>query len=144
MRMDSRIWYLTKMLFATAMATATLFSASCGGGGGGSGGSDYGDGSATSTVQLMACPASGSTDVIIRDFAFSPAIITVSANSIVKWTNTGESTHTVTSTATPVNGAFNSSSMTTGSSACFNFTTAGTYSYHCAIHTFMTGTVSVQ
>jgi plastocyanin len=97
------------------------------------------------TVQLVACPGSGSTDVSIADFAFSPSSITISANTIVKWTNNGPSTHTVTSTTVPTNGNFDSSNILSGSSVCFKFTTAGTYNYHCSIHpTLMSGVVTVQ
>jgi plastocyanin len=97
------------------------------------------------TVQLVACPGSGTTDVSIVDFAFNPSSITIPANTIVKWTNNGQSTHTVTSTTVPTNGDFDSSNIFSGSSVCFKFTTAGSYNYHCTIHpTLMSGVVTVQ
>ncbi len=96
------------------------------------------------TVKLVACPGSGTTPVTIQDFNFSPSSVTVSANAIVQWTNNGPSTHHVVSTTVPVNGSFDSSDMIPGTSVCFQFTTAGTYNYHCSIHTIMTGTVTVQ
>jgi plastocyanin len=96
------------------------------------------------TVQLVACPGSGTTDVTIQDFSFNPSTVTVLANSIVKWTNNGSTTHTVTSTTVPANGTFDSSNVSPGTSVCFKFTVAGTYHYECSIHTIMTGTVTVQ
>jgi plastocyanin len=96
------------------------------------------------TVQLVACPGSGTTPVTIQDFNFSPSSVTVSANAIVQWTNNGPSTHTVTSTTVPVNGSFDSSNISPGTSVCFKFTAAGTYNYHCSIHNTMTGVVTVQ
>jgi plastocyanin len=96
------------------------------------------------TVQSVACPGSGTTDVSIQNFAFNPTTVTVSANSIVRWTNNDATTHTVTSTTVPTNGAFDSSGVSPGSSVCFQFTATGTYNYHCSIHTSMLGTVTVQ
>jgi plastocyanin len=99
----------------------------------------------TTTVQLVPCPASGTTDVSIVEFAFNPSSITIPANSIVKWTNNGTITHTATSTTVPANGSFDSGFILPGQSVCFKFTTAGTYNYWCSIHTtLMTGVVTVQ
>jgi plastocyanin len=44
----------------------------------------------------------------------------------------------------PANGTFDSSNVSPGTSVCFKFTVAGTYNYHCSIHSSMTGTVTVQ
>jgi len=94
-------------------------------------------------VLSVACPVSGTTDVNIQNFAFSPASLSVTADTVVRWTNNDGSTHTVTSTTVPANGTFDSSSLTSGSSVCFKFTTTGTYNYHCSIHPSMTGSVAV-
>lgn len=120
------------------IALTSLLMISCGGGGG-NGGSDI----SALTVKLVTCPGSGTTNVIIQDFSFTPANISGPANTIVKWTNNG-ATHTVTGTTVPANGAFDSSNISTGSSVCFQFTATGTYNYHCSIHPSMTGTVVVQ
>ena len=93
-----------------------------------------------SAVQMVSCPASGTTNVTIRDFSFTPANVSIAANNIVKWTNNGPSQHTVTSTGAS---AFDSGTFAAGSSVCFQFPTAGTFNYHCSIHPFMTGSVSV-
>ncbi len=143
------------ILFMTAgtfiVLAAMLYS--CGGGGGGVGG--YGSSSsappaAASTVQLVACPASGTTDVSIVSMTapgFNPSSITVPVNTTVKWTNNDGSMipHTVTSTTVPLNGAFDSGQMGFGTSVCFKFTSAGAFNYHCSNHpTTMIGLVTVQ
>ncbi len=79
-------------------------------------------------------------DVNIQNFAFSPASLTVPVNTTVTWTNKDASMHTVTSDT----GLFNSTDLATNATFSFKFTTAGTYTYHCAIHTYMTGTIIVQ
>jgi plastocyanin len=94
-------------------------------------------------VEVVACPATGTTDVAIQNFAFSPGSITIPAASIVKWSNLDTITHTVTSTAAPANGTFDTL-VNAGTSVCLKFTAAGSYSYHCSIHSFMTGAVTVQ
>ncbi len=95
-------------------------------------------------VQAVACPAGVTADVSIVGFAFSPASVNVTANTIVKWTNNDATTHTVTSTAVPANEAFDSGNVAQGGTVCFKFTTAGSFSYHCSIHPFMTGAVTVR
>lgn len=78
--------------------------------------------------------------VNIVDFEFQPSSITVSVGTTVTWHNMGSVTHTVTSTS----GLFNSGNISPGGTFPFTFENAGTYTYHCSIHTSMTGTVIVQ
>jgi plastocyanin len=78
--------------------------------------------------------------VSIIEFVFQPSSITVSVGTTVTWKNNGSVTHTVTSTS----GLFNSGNISPGDNFQFTFENAGTYAYHCSIHTFMTGTVVVQ
>ena len=56
------------------------------------------------------------------------------------WTNNDPVAHTVTSD----NGVFASGNLSPGATFSYTFNTAGTYSYHCSIHTYMVGTVAVQ
>jgi plastocyanin len=102
-----------------------------------------GTGTSPAGVQQVACPASGTTDVTIQDFLFSPASITVPANTTVKWTNNGPSVHTVTSNAGSI-ATFDSGEFSAGSSVCFSFADPGTFDYLCTLHPFMTGSVTVQ
>jgi len=107
------------------------------------------DFSASSTqgaaAQVVACPASGTTNVPIQNFAFTPSVITIGVNGVVKWTNGDAVAHTVTSGIAP-NGdsRFDSGNLGAGSAVCVQFLSAGSYPYFCAIHTFMTGNVTVQ
>ncbi len=102
-----------------------------------------GGGSATPvpTAAPTAAP-SGSTGTSgsIYDFGFDPATITVKVGATVTWTNTGQRPHTVTAD----DASFSSSSLGHNDTFSQTFTKAGTYAYHCAIHTDMTGTVIVQ
>ncbi len=131
---------------------------SCGGGGGYGSGGGYGappmgmGPTATGTVQVVACPVNGTTDVSIVSMTapgFNPSNLgPVAVNTIVKWTNNDPAlAHTVTSTSTvPANIAtFDSGQMSPGSTVCFKFTSAGTYNYHCSNHpATMIGLVTAQ
>jgi plastocyanin len=80
--------------------------------------------------------------VTIQNFAFSPSDIAVKVGAEVTWTNNDTAPHTITET----DGQTGPSSETVnkGSSYSFTFSKAGTYHYHCSIHTGMTGTVTVS
>ena len=89
--------------------------------------------------------------VTIADYAFGPDSITISAGQAVEWSNSGPSTHTVTSntgawnsaTLAPPSGTDPYGGMASGGSFTRTFATAGTYHYHCSIHSTMTGVVVV-
>lgn len=84
--------------------------------------------------------ATGSPQVEIGNFNFTPAELVVSVGSTVTWTNTDDAPHTVTS----ADRTLNSPSLNTDGQFSFTFTAPGTYAYFCAIHPFMTGKVVVQ
>ena len=120
----------------TACSGSTMTGVNGGGGGGG------GSGGGTSAA------------VTARDYAFSPATITIKAGSSVTWTNDGPSSHTVTSDST---GVFDSGMLSppmasmdpyggtsSGQTFTMAFQTPGTYKYHCTNHATMHGTVVVQ
>jgi plastocyanin len=119
--------------------------AACGGGGS-SGGymmtpSGGGGGGTTGT----------SASVTVADYSFSPGSVTIKAGGSVTWTNAGSYAHTTTADG----GSWDSGQLATvgggggygggGSGGAFTkmFSTAGTYTYHCANHSYMTGTVTV-
>jgi predicted lipoprotein with Yx(FWY)xxD motif/plastocyanin len=83
--------------------------------------------------------APATSGVTIADFSFSPGTVTVPVGASVTWTNTGQRPHTVTAD----DGAFDSGTLRPGATYQQTFTTAGTYTYHCAIHASMVGTVTV-
>ncbi len=76
----------------------------------------------------------------ISGMAFSPNSITISVGDNVTWTNQDGSSHTVTGD----NSEFDSGTLDNGQMFSFTFTTAGTYTYHCAFHSGMTATIIVE
>ena len=72
--------------------------------------------------------------------AYNPADLTVSVGATVTWTNGDVVSHTSTADA---NG-WNSGIIAPGGQFSFAFPTAGTFSYHCAIHPGMVGNVVVR
>jgi plastocyanin len=77
--------------------------------------------------------------VIIVDFAFTPAVLTIHVGQIVEWENRGEFFHTTTSDT----GVWDSGSLSFGQKFQFQFDTPGSYPYHCTLHPSMTGTIIV-
>ena len=78
--------------------------------------------------------------VEIKDFAFAPASLTIAAGTTVSWTNRDSPAHTVTAD----DGSFDSKQLANGASFTHTFATAGTFTYHCAIHSSMKGTIVVH
>jgi plastocyanin len=98
-------------------------------------------------VQVQpAGPASASAiaDITIVDFAFDPAIITITAGSSVRWTRSVSTiiTHTTTSDLGSLD-PWTSGFLAPGQTFTKVFNTPGTYTYHCEVHPFMHGTVVV-
>lgn len=77
--------------------------------------------------------------VVISNFAFAPAVITVPKGTTVTWTNKDGDAHTVAAQ----DGSFSSAPLGTNAGYRHTFTKPGTYSYLCTIHPFMTATVVV-
>jgi plastocyanin len=78
--------------------------------------------------------------VDIKNFAYSPAAITVKKGTVVTWTNSDSAPHTITGKD---NTAIDSKTMNEGDTYSFKFDTVGTLEYFCSFHTGMTGTVTV-
>jgi plastocyanin/uncharacterized cupredoxin-like copper-binding protein len=81
----------------------------------------------------------GADEVLIEGFAFNPRTIEVVGGTKVVWTNDDPERHTVTAEG----GAFGSDAFGRGGAFSFTFAAAGEYSYFCAIHPTMKGTVRV-
>jgi plastocyanin len=95
---------------------------------------------ASATAAAIVCAASGSgTAATIADFAFAPNPVTVSSGGFATWTNNDSTTHTVTFDSGPDCGNVAGG----GGSVTVAFNVAGTYPYHCSIHTSMKGSVTV-
>lgn len=71
--------------------------------------------------------------------AFSPASMTIKAGTALTWTNADNVTHTVTAD----DGSFDSGNVASGATFSHTFATAGTFAYHCNIHSSMHGTITV-
>lgn len=86
-------------------------------------------------------PADPNT-VLISDFAYNPETITIKKGTTITWTNQDDARHDV----APTGGAADfqaSELLAKGESYTFTFNTAGTYTYQCSPHPYMTGTVVV-
>lgn len=96
---------------------------------------------ATTTTASPSAPA-GSAQIVIQNFAFSPATLTVHPGVQVVALNKDTTTHTVTATD---NTSFSTGDIAPGKSATFTAPKkAGTYPYICSIHPFMKGTLTVS
>ena len=88
---------------------------------------------------LSGARAEETTNVMIDNFVFEPALLNLKVGTTVKWTNRDDIPHTVVCA-----GKFRSKTMDTDDSFSFTFTTAGDYKYFCSLHPHMTGTVKVE
>ena len=95
-----------------------------------------GFGSDTSATATSAVAGDGDA-ITIKDFAFSPETLTISAGSSITVTNRDDAKHTVTA----VKDAFDTGDVDGGASASITVDRPGTYAYFCEIHDYMTGTL---
>jgi len=110
------------VLLVTALAVAGLL-AGCGG-------------------SSSAAPKLGPDDVLVADFSFTPATLTVKAGTTVTWKfDQPSAPHNVVSLANPP--VFNSGTPKGTGTFAFTFSTPGTYQYVCQVHPSMRGTVIV-
>jgi plastocyanin len=94
------------------------------------------------SIGMLALPVvvlAANQSVAISGFMFQPNSVTVRVGEVVTWTNNDGVPHS----ATANNGAWNTGTFASGSRA-ITFGAAGTFGYHCSVHTAMTGTVVVQ
>lgn len=95
---------------------------------------------------LVAAPAFAANTkpatVVIDNFSFSPAQLSVAAGSTVTWENHDDMPHTIVNDATPRE--FKSAPLDSGEHFSQTFTKPGTYKYFCSIHPHMTGSIVVK
>ncbi len=84
--------------------------------------------------------AARAASVTVANMAFSPAAVTVAVGETVTWTFTDSTAHTTTSDQ----GFWDSGTKLNGGTYSRAFTSAGTFPYHCTIHSHMRGTVRVS
>jgi len=77
---------------------------------------------------------------------FIPYEVTVDVGGEVTWSNDDSAAHTVTSgsAADGPSGLFDSSLFMAGTAFSYKFEAVGEYPYHCMVHPWMEGTVTVQ
>ncbi len=75
-------------------------------------------------------------------YSFIPATLTITKGTKVAWTNTSDAPHTVTPDTASAFTA--SSNLTQNQTYSLVFNTAGTYAYHCSIHSYMKATIIVK
>lgn len=85
-------------------------------------------------------PGATSARVAIGDNTFSPAALEVSVDDEVVWQHDGENPHTVTF----ADDGPDSGNLANGETYRLTFEEAGEFSYVCAIHSQMQGTVTVS
>lgn len=78
--------------------------------------------------------------VAIEQFAYAPAVLRIRRGASVTWTNRDAAPHTVSAR----NGSFTSRELRKGSTYRRTFPRPGSYTYLCALHPQMKGTVVVR
>jgi plastocyanin len=81
----------------------------------------------------------GAVAVSIKDFAFDPAAISAKVGQVIAFSNKGFEPHNATLDA----GGCATSTLQSGNADGLVFTVAGTYPFHCTVHTQMHGTITV-
>jgi len=81
----------------------------------------------------------GAVAVSIKDFSFEPAAITAVVGDLVSFTNAGFEPHNATLDA----GGCATKTLQGGEADGLRFSVAGSYPFHCTVHTQMTGTITV-
>lgn len=98
---------------------------------------------ALGVVLLPAAPAEAASHaVMIHNYAYSPASLSIAQGDTVTWTNMDTAEHDVVVTSGPV--SFRSPMLSKGERWSYTFTTAGNYSYTCSVHPDMRGAVSAK
>ncbi len=85
-------------------------------------------------------PGGNAANVVMQNFNFNPATLTVAPGTTVTWTNRDTETHTVTAD----DNSFNSPGINPGGTYSRAFNTADTITYHCTPHPEMRGTIIVR
>jgi len=129
------------------LVSGALIAAGCGGSNdsGGGGSASPATTASPSPTPTTAAPddnggAAGSAETRIENFAFDPKQITAKVGETVSWKNDDGATHTVTAD----DGSFDSGNLASDKTFSQTFDTAGTFKYHCAIHSSMIATVVVS
>lgn len=97
-------------------------------------------GLAVLTLLWTGTSAFSAPGVEIKNDAFAPSTLTITAGEAVTFTNDDDDAHTVTAT----DGSFDSKGLDTNGHWRHTFAKPGTYTYYCQLHPFMKGTIVVK
>ena len=121
-----------------ALAFAAVLALAACGGGSTPAPSQAAPSTAASAAQSAA--GGGGQNVEIKNFAFNPATVTAKVGDKVTWKNSDSAAHTVTFD----DGSVDSKNIDNNGTFDHTFSSAGTFAYHCSIHTNMKGTITVS
>jgi plastocyanin len=94
-------------------------------------------------TEVAATPTVVDTDTVtidIEDFEFKPSNVSVPLNATVTWNNHDNAPHD----ATDDSNEWETERMDDDENASLTFDTPGTYDYHCSIHPYMKGRLTVR
>lgn len=78
--------------------------------------------------------------VVIKDFAFTPANLTIKAGDTVTWINQDSAQHSAWESG---NNSFDTGLLSNGQSAALTFASAGSLNYRCRPHGNMRGSITI-
>jgi plastocyanin len=99
----------------------------------------YGAAAARPAAHASGHVTARAASVSVANMAFSPASVGTTLGGTVTWTYPDAVAHTSTSDQ----GFWDSGTKSGGATYSHTFTSAGTFAYHCSIHSMMHGTVKV-
>lgn len=121
------------------LATACS-SSSSGGGGGSSSSASSSSGSSAPASSGGSVSSSKAVTVDVKNFSFNPQNLTISTGTKVTWKFEDSADHNVTAN----DGTFKSTDLNDNKTFSYTFNKAGTYSYICTIHQYMTASITVK
>ena len=86
----------------------------------------------------------GVVAVSIVDFDFQPKDVKAKVGQVIAFANTGSAAHTATLDSGQGNAQCTTSNIAAGKSDGLVFSAGGTYTFHCAIHSSMKGTIVIS
>lgn len=94
---------------------------------------------------MGAAPPAAVDRLVIENFLFMPAEVTVPVGTEITWRNTDSAPHTATSGTSPSpDTVFDTGTIEGGQSGSVTVQEPGTFAYFCEFHPFMKGTVTVE
>lgn len=122
-----------------AVAIAAL--SACGSGAASQPAASQGGGASQAEAPCGPSTSSGTVTAGIKDFAFDPTTVTAKVGDTITWTNNGAVGHTVT---VDNQSACDTQTVAAGKTGSLVFNVAGTYPFHCSIHSSMKGTITIS